>query len=154
LLPAVASLSKTVSFANPNTTKYYKFVVHRMKRYWYDQPRAPHYEHETHMFSARAMRHAIRRARSLASEVAQQLHDAGTPARGVAGKPAREDGKTVASSPRINNVDWVGPTQWIMDTGSAVDLVSTEDIPARTRYSCKWAHDGHEASGAPNPNPC
>jgi hypothetical protein len=62
---------------------------------------------------------------------AEQLHDAGTPARGVAGEPAREDGKTVASSPRINNVDWVGPTQWIMDTGSAVDLVRTEDVPAQ-----------------------
>ena len=81
MLPAVASLSKAVSFASASTVEYHEVVVRYMTPYWYDQPRTPNYKHDFRISSARALRHAIRDARSLAREVADQLGDAGTPVR-------------------------------------------------------------------------
>ena len=53
----------------------------------------------------------------------------------VVGKPASLKSilKTTcdASALVVTDPDWFGPVEWLMDTGSSVDLVGNQDIPMK-----------------------
>ena len=76
-------------------------------------------------------------ARKQANDLSKQV---GTNEEAVAGKPAlqAEPGKPgllksilkqVGSAMVVPGEGWLGPNEWLMDTGSSVDLVGTQDIP-------------------------
>ena len=64
----------------------------------------------------------------------------------VAGRPASLKSilKTTcdASALVVTDPDWFGPVEWLMETGSSVDLVGTQDIPVKYM---------HNVEDVPNP---
>ena len=46
----------------------------------------------------------------------------------------------IAPATPAPGTEWIGPKQWLMDTGSAVDLVSVRDVPKA------WRHEVVEVS--------
>jgi hypothetical protein len=129
---AMTSLVKHVAFDDKVDRS--TIVVKHMRRYRYRESRDSNYEHEYHVTVHHAMKSARRQADALSREVGTN-----TKTDAVSGKPELQAGsgkpdlpksilKTVRSAMVVPGEGWLGPNEWLMDTGSSVDLVGTQNI--------------------------
>ena len=130
-MPLVKSISlSAVSFGKADVVSVPAWGV-RLDRYE-PAPRNLSYKHVGMPTVSAAERAARAKARRLAKEVGARTR--------------RDDEEEPTAAPALSR--WCGPTRWLMDTGSAFDLIGEKDVPAWYRSRAEDADSDVELSTA------
>ena len=103
-----------------------------MCRYQYHAWRDRNYRHEFQYHTETAIKQALDRAAALSKEVGNHARRNPVRTELAGGKPPlhsilkQPDNATALAA---TDPDWIGPTEWLMDTGSSIDLVGVHEIP-------------------------
>ena len=90
----------------------------------YNLARDPAYKHKRRPNSEEATRGALEQASRLMTEVFEVV-----PSLGSARNRSPEKAMVGRRGDAFSEQNWLGPTEWLMDSGSAVDLIAHSGIP-------------------------